>query len=145
MKFIIFLVVMAFCLPASAQTTASSTRTDRGWSYVLCDAETTDGICDGASGDMYVNVAQFEQFNVHFSEVGAGATCDIYGADIQTAMAADMSAYPHNKINGTSLSATQDAIGYTATWEYIWIKCATIDTSVTVTVRGAVGLHRDKR
>jgi hypothetical protein len=146
MKFIIFFVVLAFCSPAFGQSNARNTRHDSGYTHFLCDAEDTDGICEGATGDTYANIGSYEFINVFFAETGAaGAECNVYAGDIDTVMAADMSAYPRLKINSVALSATQDAIGFRGGWEWVWVSCTGIGDTVTITVRGNVGKQRDKR
>lgn len=147
---LVFLTVICFSTSAFAQSKASTTRTDRGWSHAMCLAETTNGVCDTSGGeDIYAWVANYESFTVFITMTGGTAVaCDVYAAGIEIDMVTDLGAagFTQNKINSVSLSDTQDAITFTGgNFENVWIKCASIDTTVTVTLQGSVGLHRTKR
>ncbi len=143
----VVLAIIFFSTSAFAQAQATKTRTDRGWSHLMCAAETTNGICDSGSEDIYAWVGNYSSFTVYFEETGGvTATCEVHAAGIGVSMATDMNGFSENKINSTSLSDSQDAITFSGgDFEYVWVKCASISTTVTVTLQGSVGLHRTKR
>ena len=146
-------LALLVCSSAYAQTPAPSVKTANGYTFKICDAETTDGICDGAGAtggdDRYVNVGQFDKFTLSYDIENANATptCDVYASDSWTDPSADMSTRQDNNINVTSLSDANDKITFAGgDFEYVWIKCASMTgDGVTVTLRGAVGRSRTDR
>jgi len=152
MRFIFALTIaMLFAQSAYAQTKATSARIPNGYAYIICNAETVDGICDGAGAtagdDTYVDVSQFDRFTVFLEEAGGPTvTCEVYATDeILQAPAADMSSFTTNRINSVSMSDSQDSITFGGDFGYMWVSCAGVATSVTVTLRGQVGRSRNDR
>lgn len=132
---------VVFAVPAFAAELATSYRTARGKIFLMCDAETSNGVCDNASGDLIAKTSDWSILTFEFSEVGSGSTCDIYAAvessDTTNLISdLDLSDNANNKINSTALSASLDKITFTdADFEFVWVSCTIAGTSATVRMR----------
>jgi len=150
MKNLLIAIIVACFLPvaATAGQLAARTKTETGWSHVMCEGETSTGVCDlNATNDIYAVVDMYT--TVTFSLVDpldSSAVCEIYAAtayDTTVPTAADISAIGGDKINSTDLSNAQERISFSnISYKYMWVSCTTNDADSQVIMQGSVGPTR---
>lgn len=147
--FITLATIVALCLPlaASAGQQATKTKTENGWSHVICSLESSTGICDNnGTPDIYAIVDMYD--TVTFTLIDAGTStsiCQIYAGTVFDAVpsTADISSLGGTKINSVNLSDSQQRIEFSnLSYKYLWVGCTTADASSTVIMQGSVGLNR---
>jgi len=139
--------IVALLAPVTlfASSPVAGSKTETGSSYILCNAETSVGVCDTGTIDNYTRVDKFSSFTAFLTESGTGSSCDVYVASKNEDVpgTSDLSTLSANKINSVALSATQDKITFSGPFYYLWIDCTAVaSTSTTVVVQGSVGTRR---
>lgn len=131
-------------------TVAPRTKTARGTNFLMCDAETSTGICDhNGTKDIYIVVDQYDSITFSMTQVGTGTSCDVYavGPEVSSVPTTDdLSSIvnPLVKINTTSLEAATPQITLTSfDFKYMWVNCSAVgSTSTTVYAHGTFGLQK---
>jgi hypothetical protein len=146
--------IIALCLPvaALAGTQAPKTKTETGWSHVMCASVEGTGVCDeGTAVDVFAVVDMYDTVTFTlFDAAGSSlAECEIFAATPERTTlptTADISALGGTKINSTSLSDTQQKIQFSnINYKYMWVSCGVLDASTSITMQGSVGRTRIAR
>ncbi len=101
--------------------------------HEICSAQTATGDCTvlPASGDERVlRVLGYSRFALYGLQSVGDYVCDVMSND----EGHDAAVGVGQKINVTSLTETTDLIQFEGTYDYIWVTCPTIATSVTVNI-----------
>ena len=124
--------------PAFSFDTATELVHSGGSSFVLCDAETVTGVCEGAAGDVGAIVGAFTKFTVTFTEAGGtGNSCDIYSLDYVAAATNPGSlASIGNRLTATALSSSLLSYYFERKAYLVWAVCTAGTGSFSVNIQG---------
>lgn len=129
-----FITLLMILIPSMVFADADPIRVDsvNGCiKYTFCDAQTATGDCTTlpASGDERVLRAMGRSRITYYSLQSVGAhVCDIISND----QGHDAASGAGQKINAVSLTASTAILTLSAPFDYVWITCPTVGTSVTV-------------
>lgn len=131
--FTLFAFVALLGVAASqADETVSSVKFNSCRSYTMCDAQTATGDCTAspASGDeRVVKTLGFSTMTFYsMQSVGSPYACNVISND----QGHDAASGVGFQINTASLTNAAPILSITGMFEYIWLTCPTIATSVTV-------------
>lgn len=116
----------------------------------MCSAETTSDVpCNDGSGDIFAFTHGFDSLTFLFSETGSGATCNAYAmghyngtSEADPVSESDLESFTTDSLFSTPLSAANSRITLEGTdFNFVWVICSTIDTNVTVEMRGSKKNH----
>ncbi len=152
----ILVVILSFLFAGSAYGTteqATNVRNARGYTYKMCDDETTVSavVCQNSAGnEIFAIVDRFDTLTFTFHDTGSGDnSCDIFTADqnanVTGSSNLDAEAFEFGPVNSTSLSSTQQVITLSEIdFFYVWVTCAGAGTSplMTVEMQASVGRKR---
>lgn len=125
---------------AFAQVQATKLSSDvRGVTVRMCTAESTAGVCNNGSGDVYFVADGYNDFYFSFTETGAGGnSCDIFALPgSASAITADLDTLDGSatyKVNSTALTASNPAQWFEIRAKWIFVSCPTVVGGTTFTV-----------
>lgn len=139
-KYFYSLCVLIYALSpciSHAQSLATKISDDfRGYTYRMCSAETTTGVCNNGAGDIYVNTDGMNDFYFTFTETAAGNSCDVYALH-QGDLVADLDTIDGAggfKLNGTPLTVSNPAQWFQVRAKYMFVSCTAVSGTFTVDV-----------
>lgn len=139
-RFAIALSLLIMLLSGQAYAQAHATRVSNdahGYTFLMCNAETTTGICDSGVNDIYAVVDKYRQFGFYYSATDNASSCDVYAMDGSRTPVADMTTLDNWKINGTAFSNTVPVQWFELTAKYMIVSCTVASGSVTMYMMAA--------
>lgn len=131
-------VLMLTLLPGTsfAQVIATKISDDaRGYTYRMCTAEDTTGVCNNGTGDIYVKADGLNDFAFFFTETAAGNSCNVYAlpagalvTDLDTLITGGF------KVNGTQLTVSNPVQWFQIRAKHIFVHCTRVAGTYTVDV-----------
>lgn len=122
---------------AGAQALATKISDDfRGYTYRMCSAETSTGVCNNGAGDIYVQTDGMNDFYFTFTETSPGNSCDVYALQ-QGDLVEDLDTIDGAggfKLNGTPLTVSNPAQWFQVRAKYMFVSCTAVGGSFTVDV-----------
>jgi len=132
-KAIAFLAFAILPSASMAQQLATRVATDaRGYTFTMCNAEATTGVCDAAAGDIYAVTDRYDNFGFYYSGTDALSNCTAWALPSGTTIVADLTSVDLWRINATTLSDTNPVQWFSINAKYIFVSCSVNSGTVTV-------------
>ena len=149
-QFILVVFILFLSSSAFASTQAPSVRTSQGETFIICNNETTDGVCDNGTEDFVAFVSGYNNLTFFFTEKSpaSASTCQAYaighysedGNAINVLGTPDLSVLSTVGLFSTVLSSTQRAITLTnPDFNAVFVSCTSnaVSMNVVVEMRGS--------